>query len=274
MELSHKISSLVILQILHGGIGIVFLLATLSELTNGSHRRPARFHWIATAIALATCVLNLLSSVEYELHRAALLWTVGVLMAYIGFLRIEARLWTLEADCACFGHASGSIRAAMCRNAVLTVVLAGVTIVQWDRAAVLLTPAAAVGFGIGLISARALGPTRRLVVRNEADLTDSKTPKVVRLLALDSRCVKCIRLAHRITKTRLPRGVDGILTDHAMRIVFQDSVRHYHPAHATALTRLPTPCLVDIRQDGAVLNIESIGTVDESVDHQPSPATA
>jgi len=255
------------LQVLHGAIGIGFLLVVLLELTSGSRRRPVRIHWMAIATASVTCVLNLLSSVGYELHGSALLWTVGTLIAYLGFLTMEARLWTLDAGCACFGSGSGSIRTAMYRNAILIVVLVGIALMQWDRTVVLLAPVAVVGLSAGLMSATALGPTRRLVVRGEVNTADGKAAQAVRLLALDSRCITCVRLARRIARTRLPQGVDGILTDHAMRIVFQATVRLYHPAHAMTLTWLPTPCLVDIRHDGAVLSIDGIGTLDVRRSH-------
>lgn len=255
------------LQILHGMIGVVFLLAALSELIGGSHRRPVRFHWMAMATASVTCALNLWSSVEHSLQPPVLLWTVGVLMSYLGFLGIEARQWTLDADCACFGFASGSIRNAMYRNVTLTTVLAVVAVIRWDRTAFLLAPVAMVGFGVGLATAIAFGPTRCLMIYCEADTAGGKASRVMRLLALDSSCVKCVRLARKLAKAWLPREVDGILTDHAMRIAFQDGVPHYHPVHATTFAQLPTPCLVDIRQDGAVLNIDGTDALDRPSSH-------
>lgn len=242
------------LQILHGAIASVFMLAAFAELANGRHRRPPRLHRIAVTTAFVTSVMNLWAVFESNERHAVLLWTIGVFVSYTSFLRVEARLWTFNADCGCFGKTSGSIRTAIIRNAVMSTGLALVVIIQWVAAWMLLVPTIAAGFIVGLLAPILFGPTRLLAIQPELDgITGISVPS--RLLALNSRCGECVNLAQELAKRPLPPDIDGVLTDHTMRIKFHRDIHRYRPADAMAIAQLPTPCLIDLREDGAVTDI-------------------
>ena len=243
------------LQILHGAMASVFMLAAVAELANGRYRRPHRLHRIAFTTAFVTSVMNLWAVFESNERHAVLLWTIGVLVSYASFLRVEARLWTFNADCGCFGKTSGSIRIAIIQNAVMSAGLALVVIIQWVAAWMLLVPTIAAGLIVGLLAPILLGPTRLLAIQPELDgISGISTP--IRLLVLDSRCGRCVHLARQYVKDSLPSDIDGVLTDQTMRIRFHKDIPHYRPTDAMAIAQLPTPCLIDLREDGAVTDIK------------------
>lgn len=242
------------LQILHGVTTSVFMLAAVAELVNGRYRRPPRLRRIAVTTALSTSAVNLWSMLEINARHAVLLWTIGVLVSYTSFLRVEARLWTLNANCGCFGQTSGSIRTAIVRNTAMSAGLAIAVIIRWDTAWILLVLTIAAGYVVGLLAPIVFGPTRLLVIRPEPySIGELSAP--IRLLALDSRCGKCVHLAQKLTKSPLSPDIDGVLTDHTMRIRFHKDIHRYWPDDATTIAQLPTPCLIDLREDGAVTDI-------------------
>ena len=230
-------------QILHVAMTAFFMLAAVAELANGRYQRPPRLRRIAVTTALSTSAVNLWSVLEINMRHAVLLWTIGVLVSYTSFLRVEARLWTFNASCGCFGKASGSIRTAIVRNAAISAGLIVVIIMQWGTSWMLLVPTITAGHVVGLLAPIVLGPTRLLTIRPEPDNID-RLSAPIRLLALDSRCRECVRLAQELAKSPLPPNIDGVLTDHTMRIEFHKDINCYWPADAVILTRLPTPCLV------------------------------
>lgn len=241
-------------QILHGAMTSVFMLAAVAELANGRYRRPPRLHRIAVTTASVTSAINLWAVFESDERPAVLLWTIGVLISYTSFLRVEARLWTFNADCGCFGKTSGSIRTAIVRNIAVAAGLTAVVIIQWGTAWMLLVPTIIAGCIVGLLAPILFGPTRLLTIRPELD-SISGLSAPIRLLVLDSRCGKCVHLARQYVKDPLPSDINGVLTDQTMRIRFHKDIRRYRPADAMAIAQLPTPCLIDLREDGAVTDI-------------------
>lgn len=243
------------LQVLHSSMAVIFLLAAIVELVNGHYRRPLPLRHLAVTTAILTGGINAWSVFEIDVRYTALLWTVGVLVSYTGFLRIEARLWTFEADCGCLGRTSGSIRTAILRNTAMSAGLAVVAIIQKGAESILLLPIVIAGYAVGLLVTVILGPTRFLAIQSEHDdIGNPSTP--TRLLALNSRCEACVQLALKFAKRPLPMGIDGVLTDHTMRVTFYKDVHRYRPTDLSVFAQLPTPCLVDLREDGAVTGIK------------------
>ena len=246
------------LRLLNGSIGIIFLIAGSTGLMNRAYQRPRYIHAIAVVIALVTSIINLSALATDYLRGTALMLTVGVLLSYTGFLLAEARIWTFDAECGCFGSITGTIRSAAIRNVAAAATLALIGVIHIGSVILLLLVAAA-GGAAGWLAPVALGPTRLLVVLPDSDLADGSTP-ILRLLALDSRCPECVRLARELMEVRLPLDVNGILTDHNMRVDFPNGTAHYRPADLRDFIRLPTPCVVSIRHDGAVLSIRQLET--------------
>lgn len=179
-------------------------------------------------------------------------------------MRVEARLWTFNASCGCFGKTSGSIRTAIVRNTAISAGLAVIVIVQWSTAWILLVSTITAGYVVGLLAPTVLGPTRLLAIRPEQDgIGGLSAPS--RLLALDSRCVKCVHLAQELAKRPLPPDIDGVLIDHTMRVSFHPDIHRYWLADVMAIAQLPTPCLINLREDGTVTDIRAhILNVDQS----------